>query len=152
MSIYTTTLACWCNFFLTLASLLFLKLCIIYISSLHNRACCGLFEITVPRLFIKLLYQNHCTTLFLLLDSIFIFWKNVLPKCDESIFHPPLYLKILPHILHVFLLIPFSYISSLPFYNFLSVLSFPVCVCFLTLYSIPIKNLRLYKKRQYLAQ
>ena len=137
--LYIYTLACWCNFFNT-SQPTFLPSSS-YLSSLHNRACCGLFEITVPRLFIKLLYQNHCTTLFLLLDSIayIYFLKNVLPKCDESIYHPPLYLKILPHILHVFLLIPFSYISSLPFYNFLSVLSFPVCVCFLTLYSIPKK-------------
>jgi len=58
------TLACWCNFFNTSQPTFLLAIAsIIYLSSLHNRACCGLYLIiTVPRLY-KLRNQTiHCTT------------------------------------------------------------------------------------------
>ena len=47
-----------------------------YLSSLHNRACCGLFDHYCPQTIYKLRNQNssHCTTTSdFLLSTIFIF-------------------------------------------------------------------------------
>ena len=105
---YIYTLACWCNFFNT-SQPTFLPSSS-YLSSLHNRACCGLFDHYCPQTIYKLRNQNssHCTTTSdFLLSTIFIFFtvSSLLKKCDEK--WNPTTLKniiLISHISHVFLI------------------------------------------------